>query len=96
MKTAIDLGYITATEIIEELGGTREVAEFLNIKAPSVSDWKSSGTIPHDKLIRLATRIEAKTDHRLTRKILFPGDWQIIWPELLGLAVDRKESRDIP
>ena len=82
MKTAINSGQITANEIIDVLGGTSSVASLLNIKPPSVSDWKSLNTIPDDKLIRMAPHIEVVSNLHISRKFLFPDDWHEIWPEL--------------
>ena len=82
MKTAIDIGQITAGKIIDILGGTFAVARVLNIKPPSVSDWRSANAIPDDKLVRLAVKIEGVTNSAITRQILFPDDWETIWPEL--------------
>lgn len=36
----------TASEIIDRLGGTTEVARICQIKPPSVSEWRSSGIPP--------------------------------------------------
>ncbi|MCU4119338.1 carph-isopro domain-containing protein [Variovorax sp. N23] len=70
-----------AIKLIEALGGTFAVAALTGVKAPSVSGWKDSGRIPDDKLIRLAPVAEARGI--VTRKDLFPNDWQAIWPELV-------------
>lgn len=82
MKTAIGVGQVTAGQIIDILGGTFAVAKILNIKPPSVSDWRSANTIPDDKLVRLSVKIEEVTNSTITRQILFPDDWETIWPEL--------------
>ena len=71
-----------AIELIEQLGGTSVVADLANVKPPSVSEWKANNRIPDDKLIRLAPVAEARGI--ASRKILFPNDWQDIWPELTG------------
>lgn len=83
MRTAIRTGNISASEIIDLLGGTSQVASLLNIKMPSVSDWKAANHIPNDKLIRLAPHIEAISDYKISRKYLFPENWKEIWPELV-------------
>lgn len=67
-------------QLIEALGGTAAVSELSGVKPPSVSGWKEAGRIPDDKLIRLAPIAEARGI--VTRKKLFPKDWQKIWPEL--------------
>jgi DNA-binding transcriptional regulator YdaS (Cro superfamily) len=69
-----------AVELIDALGGTTAVAELFGLRPPSVSGWKEAGRIPDDKLIRLAPIAEARGI--VTRKALFPNDWQDIWPEL--------------
>lgn len=37
---------LTASEIIDHLGGTTEVARICRIKPPSVSEWRTSGIPP--------------------------------------------------
>jgi len=37
---------LTASEIIDRLGGTTEVARICRIKPPSVSEWRASGIPP--------------------------------------------------
>lgn len=69
-----------ATKLIEALGGTFAVAALVGIKPPSVSGWKDANRIPDNQLIRLAPVAEARGV--VTRKQLFPNDWQDIWPEL--------------
>ena len=69
-----------ALKLIEALGGTFAVADLIGIKAPSVSGWKEANRIPMDKLMRLAPIAESRGI--VTRKQLFPTDWQAIWPEL--------------
>lgn len=69
-------------ELIEALGGTAAVAALAGVKPPSVSGWKETGRIPDDKRIRLAPVAEARG--LVTRIQLFPRDWHLIWPELIG------------
>lgn len=48
---------MTATQIIEQLGGTSFVAKSLDLTPSTVSSWKTSGNIPKwriDSLKRLA------------------------------------------
>ena len=73
---------MNAIELIDALGGTFAVAAIFNIKPPSVSGWKEAGRIPADKLMRLAPIAEARGI--TTRRELFPEDWRLIWPELVG------------
>jgi len=70
---------MTASEIIDKLGGPTAVARLLNVKPPSVHAWRNGG-IPDDKLIRLAPTLEKAGI--ATRQQLRPDDWQQIWPEL--------------
>ena len=74
-------GMLSASEIIDALGGTAAVAQLCGVKAPSVSGWRTSSKIPDDKLIRLAPVLEVRGV--VTRRKLFPDDWHLIWPELV-------------
>jgi len=44
---------LTASEIIDALGGTCAVAELCDIKPPSVSEWKETNRIPKARLMYL-------------------------------------------
>jgi DNA-binding transcriptional regulator YdaS (Cro superfamily) len=46
------------SEIIDGLGGTGAVAALLNIKPPSVSEWRTKDAIPEASLHKLAIHIE--------------------------------------
>ena len=67
--------------VIDRLGGTNAVARRTGVKPPSVTGWRTNG-IPDDKLLLLAVDIERKIGVR--RWALRPGDWHLIWPELIG------------
>ena len=41
-----------ATQVIDALGGTAEVARLFDVRMPSVSDWKRDG-IPHARMMLL-------------------------------------------
>ena len=41
-----------ATQVIDVLGGTAEVARIFDVRMPSVSDWKRDG-IPHARMMLL-------------------------------------------
>lgn len=43
---------MNASEIIDALGGTAEVARLCNVRPPSVSEWKVKG-IPHARRMYL-------------------------------------------
>lgn len=36
----------TVDQLIDQLGGTSRAAEFFDVTAPAVSNWKSSGRLP--------------------------------------------------
>jgi hypothetical protein len=92
----MELDYkLDAERFIDQLGGTKAVADLLKIKAPSVSGWKEKGAIPDDKLIRLAPIAEARGV--ATRKQLFPNDYSAIWPEIAEepaarMGTDRRDA----
>lgn len=79
---------MTATEIIQLLGGVTATARLLGIKPPSVHKWLQEG-IPDSRLIELAGQIEIKSQGRFTRKERWPDRYADIWPEL---AVSQPES----
>jgi hypothetical protein len=54
---------MTASEIIDALGGTLEVARMCEVRPPSVSEWRKTG-IPKARLMFL----------RLARPELFVGE----------------------
>ena len=68
------------SKLIDDLGGTMAVAEMLNIKPPSVSEWKKRNKIPRESLIFLAPIAEKMGVSN--RKKLLPIDCVRIWPEL--------------
>lgn len=70
----------THIEIIEAFGGTSAVAEYVGVKPPSVSEWKTNGRIPVGSLAVLAPELEFRGI--CSRKELFPNDWQKRWPEI--------------
>lgn len=72
---------MTATEIIQALGGVTAVARLLGIKPPSVHSWMVDG-IPESRLIALAGQIELKTEGRFSRRERWPDKYGIFWPEL--------------
>ena len=75
-------GRMETNELIEALGGTNATAVLAGVRPPSVSEWRKSQRIPDDKLIRLAPILHAR--RIATRWELFPSDWWLIWPELIG------------
>jgi DNA-binding transcriptional regulator YdaS (Cro superfamily) len=63
----------------EERGRQAQLAKKIGAHAPDVSRWADgTRTIP----VIYGARIEAATKGLVTRKEMFPNDWQKIWPEL--------------
>ena len=79
---------ITDSEIIELLGGVTEVARMLNIKPPSVSEWRIVG-IPEARLRELAGQIEIKSGGRFTRRERWPEKFAFYWPELANAPANQ-------
>lgn len=48
-----------ATQVIDVLGGTAEVARLFDVRMPSVSDWKRDG-IPHARMMLLRETRQAQ------------------------------------
>jgi DNA-binding transcriptional regulator YdaS (Cro superfamily) len=67
--------------LIDKLGGTAEVARFVGVRLPSVSDWRKHG-VPELRLIAMGAHIERVAG--IKRWELRPSDWHLIWPELVG------------
>lgn len=86
-------GMIDTNELIEKLGGTCAVADFVGIRPPSVSEWKTAKSIPDNHLIRLAVLAEERGI--ATRKEIFPNDWQSIWPELVMNVKRSSQKRKV-
>jgi hypothetical protein len=78
MKDTLQL---TSNQLIDLLGGTKNVAMLSKSTLPAVTQWRTNG-IPEGKLIKLAASIEEKTCGLISRKTLFPHDWKKVWPEL--------------
>lgn len=72
---------MNTNEIINVLGGTSKVSRLCSVTPASVSQWRKKG-IPEDRMIYLAASLEQATDGAITRKSLFPDNWQKIWVEL--------------
>jgi hypothetical protein len=76
-----DTFQLTPNQIIDLLGGTKQVSNMAKVSQAAVTHWRT-GAIPEGKLVKLAASIEEKTCGLISRKTLFPHDWQKIWPEL--------------
>jgi hypothetical protein len=53
----------------------------VGVSVPAVSMWQNS-EIPMDKLVMLAATLEKESHGLITRKALFPNNYEMIWPEL--------------
>jgi DNA-binding transcriptional regulator YdaS (Cro superfamily) len=73
---------MNTNEIINILGGTSKVARMCGVTAAAACQWRKKG-IPEDRMIYLAASLEKATNGAITRKSLFPNDWQNIWIELV-------------
>lgn len=60
-------------------GRQAALAIHLGVPAPNVCSWVSGQKSPS---VKAAVVIEQFTGGQVTRKDLFPNDWQKIWPEL--------------
>lgn len=56
---------LTASEIIDRLGGTTEVARLCRIKPPSVSEWRATGIPPARRQFLELLRPEAFAGNRV-------------------------------
>jgi DNA-binding transcriptional regulator YdaS (Cro superfamily) len=70
-----------AKTLFNILGGPTKIAKLCGISVPSVSMWRNTG-VPTDRLIYLAAEIEKSTKGSVSRKMLFPKNYNTIWPEL--------------
>lgn len=52
------------------------IALLVRVTGCSVSQWKERGNIPEGQLFKLAARIERLSEGRISRKTLFPQDWE--------------------
>jgi DNA-binding transcriptional regulator YdaS (Cro superfamily) len=60
-----------------------DLAKEIRVTPGAVNQW-ISGFRPVP--IKFAVAIEAATNKQVTRKDLFPSDWQLIWPELCAAS----------
>ncbi len=86
---------LTASEIIDRLGGTTEVARICRIKPPSVSEWRASGIPPARRqfleLLRpevfagsSITAVRQLVDNRMSKRALRAK---------LGLSTDKQLAK---
>lgn len=84
------------TYLSQERGRQSALARAIGAHAPDVSRW-ADGTRPIP--VQYGAAIERATGGQVTRQEMFPNDWQVIWPELVGLpgarrATDPEPGRD--
>ena len=72
---------LTAQQLIGIYGSPYRLARVAGIAGPSVYGWMEKG-VPELRLIQLGADIERRTNGQITRQLLRPNDWQLIWPEL--------------
>jgi len=80
-----------ANTMIDLLGGTNKVAKLVGQSPASVSIWRGKEVIPEGHLIRLAARIESASGGAISRRELFPDDWERIWPELVAFSTRQRK-----
>jgi DNA-binding transcriptional regulator YdaS (Cro superfamily) len=67
----------------QQCGTPAALAAAIGVKAPTVYQWlKGTRPVPVERV----TAIELATQRRVRRWHLRPGDWHLIWPELVGTA----------
>ena len=64
-------------------GAATRLAADIGAHLPDVSDW-ANGKRPIP--VKAAVAIEEATGQAVTRKEMFPCDWQDIWPELANTS----------
>ena len=67
------------TYLSEERGRQAMLAKAIGAHAPDISKW-ASGKRPIP--VPYAALIETETKGSVTRKEMFPTNWQKVWPEL--------------
>jgi len=68
-----------AQYLMQERGRQAALAKAIGAHAPDISRW-ADGTRPIP--VAHGAAIEAATRGLVTRREMFPDDWQRIWPEL--------------
>lgn len=68
----------------QERGRQAALAKALGFHAPDISRW-ADGVRPIP--VQYGAAIEKATDGMVTRKDMFPENWQLIWPELAVATV---------
>lgn len=82
-----------ADYLSQKRGRQAALAKAINAYAPDVSRWADGKRqIPFEH----GAAIEAATGGLVTRKEMFPGDWERLWPELVSQGVRRVTDATIP
>jgi DNA-binding transcriptional regulator YdaS (Cro superfamily) len=76
--------------LLQERGRQASLARAIGAHAPDICRW-ADGTRPVP--VAHGAAIEAATGGLVTRKELFPNDWQRIWPELIEHAVPEAQPQ---
>ena len=66
---------------IDQLGGVSKLASALGVGQSAVSTWRARGTTLNAAHCLAIARATAGA---VTRRDLRPGDWHLIWPDLIG------------
>ena len=76
-------GMDAMTRACETVGGVKKLADLLGVAESTVTQWrKGIRPIP----LRKGVQIEIATKQLVTRRDLYPNEWQDIWPELATQA----------
>lgn len=75
----------------EERGRQAALAKAIGAHAPDVSKW-AAGIRPIP--VQYGAPIEIATGGAVTRKEMFPDDWQVIWPELVECSIDSRTEKN--
>ena len=77
---------LTASHLIDLLGGTYRVARIAEVGPTAVSMWRVQG-IPESRMLLLARRLES--EHGIPRtRLLRPEIIAAVWPELNSTTSD--------
>lgn len=79
------------TYLTQERGRQAALAKAIGAHAPDLSRWADgSRPIP----IQYGAAIEKETHGAVTRKEMFPDDWERIWPELADVSAAAQPSAE--
>jgi hypothetical protein len=79
-----DMEHLTASHLIDLLGGTNRVARLADVGPTAVSMWRQQG-IPESRMVLLARRLEA--EHGIPRTQLLRREIvEAVWPELANCS----------